>query len=107
MNSFRRFKACLPHLYDVTSKKQTKIYPKFMHWPSWSGDGETLFFYVTDPEQAWYRFRLSDHKVEPVVSLKKIPVAADTWFAPDPNNGLTTTRDIGTTEIYALDWEAP
>ena len=50
---------------------------------------------------------MSDRKVEPVVSLKKIPVAADAWFAPGPNNSLITTRDTGTKEIYALDWEAP
>ncbi len=95
------------NLYDVASRKQTKIYPKFVDWPAWSGDGESLFFHVTDPDQAWYRFRLSDRKVEPVVSLKKIPVAPDAWFAPGSNNALITTRDTGTKEIYALDWVAP
>ncbi len=94
------------NLYDVTSRKQTKIYSKFTDWPAWSRDGESLFFHVKEPEEAWYRFRLSDRKVEPVVSLKKIPVAR-AWFAPAPNNGLITTRDIGTKEIYALDWVAP
>jgi hypothetical protein len=59
-------------LYDLTTRKQTKIFPKFVAWPAWSRDGESLFFHVTDPEQAWYRFRLSDRTVAPVVSLKKI-----------------------------------
>jgi hypothetical protein len=57
------------------------------------------------PEPAWYRFRLSDRKVESVVSLKKISVAADSWLAPGVNDALITTRDTGTKEIYALDWE--
>ena len=70
-------------------------------------DGESIFFHVTAPENSWYRFRMSDRKAEPVVSLKKIPVAGDGWFAPGPNNSLITARSTGTDEIYALDWEGP
>jgi Tol biopolymer transport system component len=91
-------------LYDVTRLKQTEIFDEYILWPAWSREGESLFFNVTHPEPAWYRFRLSDHKVESVISLKTIPAATD-WFAPAPNNALITTRNTGTKEIYALDWE--
>ena len=92
-------------LYDVTRRKQTEIFPEYIGWPAWSRDGQSLLFNVMHPEPAWYRFRLSDRKVESVVSLKKI--ATDSWFAPGLNNALITTRDTGTKEIFALDWEAP
>ncbi len=93
-------------LYDVTRRKQTEIFPDFSLWPAWSREAESLFFHAMHPEPAWYRFRLSDRKVEPIVSLKRIPVAADSWFTPALNNSLITTRDTGTKEIFALDWEA-
>jgi Tol biopolymer transport system component len=92
-------------LYDVTRRKQTEIFDEYILWPAWSREGESLFFHVMHPEPAWYRFRLSDRKVESVVSLKKISVAADSWLAPGVNDALITTRDTGTKEIYALDWE--
>ena len=92
-------------LYDVTRRKQTEIFDEYILWPAWSRDGQSLLFGIMHPEPAWYRFRLSDHKVESVVSLKKI--ATDSWFAPALKNTLITSRFTGTKEIYALDWEAP
>jgi serine/threonine protein kinase/Tol biopolymer transport system component len=94
-------------LYDLATRKQTEIFAEQSRWPVWSPDGEYIYFYTAKRGDAWQRFRLRDRNVEPVVSLKKIPVADDTWFVPGPNNTLVTTRDIGTKEIYALDWEAP
>ena len=49
--------------------------------------------------------RLRDRKTERVAALKDLRV--DRWFAPAPNNSLVTVRNVGTDEIYALDWEAP
>jgi eukaryotic-like serine/threonine-protein kinase len=91
-------------LYDVARRKQTEIFDEYILWPSWSRDGDSLFFNVMHPEPAWYRFRLSDRKVESVVSLKKI--STDSWFAPGLNNALITSRFTGTKEIFALDFEA-
>jgi serine/threonine protein kinase/Tol biopolymer transport system component len=92
-------------LYDLATRKQSEIFAEQSRWPAWSRDGEYIYFHTVKPEDTWQRFRIRDRKVEPVVSLKKIPMVAD-WFVPGPNNTLITTRDIGIEEIYALDWEA-
>ncbi len=94
-------------LYDVAHQKQTEVFGAPSGYPGWSRDGESLFFWVSGPDQAWWRLRMNDRKVEQVVSLKNIPIAGDAWFAPGLNNSLITTRSIGTDEIYALDWVAP
>jgi len=53
------------------------------------------------------RMRMSDRKVERVTSLRDIPVAGWGWFAAAPNNSFITAVDVGTEEIFALDWKAP
>ena len=55
------------------------------------------------------RLRLSDHKIEHVLSLKNIRRTAGypgVWSG-DPGGSPLIVRDIGTQEIYALDWQAP
>jgi serine/threonine protein kinase/Tol biopolymer transport system component len=94
-------------LYEIATQKQTEISDAASGYPGWSHDGQSLFFWVAGRDQAWWRLRMSDRKVEQVISLKKIPIAGDAWFAPGLNNSLITTRSVGIDEIYALDWEGP
>jgi len=56
-------------------------------------------------DTSWWRVRLRDRKTERVARLKDMRV--DGWFAPAPNNSFITARNVGTNEIYALDWELP
>lgn len=88
-------------LFDVATRKRTDVSGKFSTWPAWSRDGEYLFFFA---DNACWRFRLSDRKLERVSDLKNTP---DGWFAPGLNNTLITARSTGSDEIFALDWEAP
>ena len=95
-------------LYQVTTGKQTGVFDDQTGWPSWSPDGESLFFFeAATPDKAWFRLRMSDRRVERITKPKQVPMSEDGWFAPAPNNSLITTRSTGTDEIYALDWEAP
>jgi hypothetical protein len=91
-------------IYEFATQKQTAVSYAMGAFPGWSRDGESLFFHV---DQAWWRLRMSDRKVEQVVMVNKIPVAVDGWFAPGPNHSLVTSRSIGNNEIYALDWRSP
>ena len=80
-------------------------------FPNWSHDGKYVYFdrvLVGDP--ALYRVRVSDRKLEKLVSLADVRrFAGDMWqwsgLAPDDSPLLV--RDAGTQEIYALDWQAP
>ncbi len=96
-------------LYEVATQKQTAIATsQIMSNLAWSRDGKSLFFLnALDPDPALWRLRISDRKLDRVVSLKAIPIAGDGWFEPGPKNSLMISRTIGIDEIYALDWESP
>jgi eukaryotic-like serine/threonine-protein kinase len=94
-------------LYDVEARKQTVVSRVRSGWPNWSRAGESLYFLQGEHGQAWWRFRMSDRKLERVTALENIQVGQDGWFAAGPSDTLITTRGIGNDEIYALDWEAP
>jgi hypothetical protein len=50
--------------------------------------------------------RVADRKLERLFSLKNIRLA-DIWTGLAPDDSPLVLRDVGTQEIYALDWEAP
>jgi Tol biopolymer transport system component len=92
-------------LYDLQTRKQSQLFNLPGGCPTWSRDGESLFF--ADESGGIWRIWMRDRKVERAADLTGIPVAGWGWFAAAPDNGLITARDAGTDEIYALDWEAP
>jgi len=101
------FSALSSHLmlYDIRTRKQTELFSGSGAYPSWSRDGEWLYFF-TASEPRWRRVSMRDLKVELVNTVKDITLADWGWFAIAPNNSLITARNIGTDEIYALEWEA-
>jgi len=95
-------------LYDVRTRSQTLLFDRLSGCPSWSGDGEFLYFASLGSSDHWvWRMRIRDRKMERVANLTKIPVAGWGWYVAAPNNSFITALDAGTDEIYALDWDAP
>jgi serine/threonine protein kinase/Tol biopolymer transport system component len=92
-------------LYDFQIRKQSALSSVMSGSPSWSSDGESLFYRTFGNDPSWWRVRMRDRKAERFAIPKNIRVTD--WFAPVPNNSLITARSTGTDEIYALDWEAP
>ena len=92
-------------LYDFQTHKQVEVSGGRSGFPGWSLDGEDLFYMTFGDDASWWRVRMRDRKTERLAALKDIRV--DPWFAPAPNNSLITARNVGASEIYALDWEAP
>jgi Tol biopolymer transport system component/DNA-binding winged helix-turn-helix (wHTH) protein len=96
-------------LFDRTSQQWTELVRMSIGYPSWSHDGQYLYFdadLTEDP--AFYRVRISDHQLERLASLKEIhrywgPNAE--WSGLGPDDSLLVTRNIGSHEIYALDWQ--
>ena len=98
-------------LFDFNTQKWQELATGPIGYISWSRDGDQIYYdsqFTTD--SALYRVRIADRKVERVVGLNGLrrtlgPVGF--WMGLAPDDSLLLTRDVGTQEIYALDWEAP
>ena len=75
-----------------------------------SADGRYLYFdngWSADP--AIYRLRMADQKVEQMLTLKKfrrVLWGYLPWFGLTPNSEVLLMRDIGSQEVYALDFDS-
>jgi len=96
-------------LFDVTAQKWTELIRMPIGYPSWSHNGQYLYFdsfFSEDP--AYYRIRISDRKLERLVSLSEIhrfwgPLGE--WAGLAPDDSLLITRDASNEEVYAIDWQ--
>ena len=98
-------------LFDRASQKWQELASIPIGYPSWSHDGEYLYFDTSLSEDAAFqRVRISDHKLERLFSLKGIRRfwgEFGSWTGLAPDDTPLLVRDISSQEIYALDWQAP
>jgi len=98
-------------LFDRANQQWVELVSLPMGYPSWSHDGQYIYFDTTlNDDPAFFRVRISDHRLERLFSLKGLrrywgPFGQWTGLAPDDSPLLV--RDTGSQEIYALDWQAP
>jgi Tol biopolymer transport system component/DNA-binding winged helix-turn-helix (wHTH) protein len=96
-------------LFDRTNQQWTELVRMSIGYPSWSHDGQYLYFDSTFTEDpAFFRVRISDHRLERLASLKDIhrlwgPNAE--WSGLGPGDSPMVTRNISSPEIYALAWQ--
>jgi Tol biopolymer transport system component len=78
-------------------------------FPNWSKDGKYVYYDAGSGDQAgFYRVRISDHKVERIVSLKDTRrTGLFSWAGLAPDDSPLLLRDTGTQEVYALDVDLP
>jgi DNA-binding winged helix-turn-helix (wHTH) protein len=92
-------------LYDFKAQQWSDLWSgKFVEWHL-SVDRKYVYC-TTGDELTAIRIRLSDHKVETIVSLKDLRLISDfntLKLSVAPDGSPLFTRDIGTQEIYALD----
>jgi hypothetical protein len=71
-------------------------------------EGEYVCFLHEENRPSVMRVRIRDHKVERVADLKNFRQAGfyNVWLGLAPDYSPLLLRDIGTQEIYALDWQA-
>jgi Tol biopolymer transport system component len=95
-------------LYDMNTRARTRLTDFGAGWPSWSRDSRYVYF-EDNATTTWYRVRIDGRKVERLASLKSLKMApwGLGWIGLTPDGALISTRDAGSTDIYALDWEAP
>jgi Tol biopolymer transport system component len=76
--------------------------------PRWSRDSQYLYYLRTGPGSAVMRVRLSDRRVEEVANLRGVRQAgrlAGLDFGLTPEGDPLLLRDVGTQEVYSLNWE--
>jgi Tol biopolymer transport system component len=97
-------------IYDFMGEKWQELARLPANSASWSRDGKYIYFdTLSTGDPSIFRVRMSDHEVSRVLSLKGLRRAwtFGWWAGLAPNDSPLVLRDIGTQEIYALDWKAP
>ncbi|MFL6303800.1 MAG: TolB family protein [Candidatus Sulfotelmatobacter sp.] len=98
-------------LFDRVSQKWQELVSMPIGYPSWSHDGGYIYFDTTLTEDAnFFRVRISDRKVERLVSLKgfhRYWGDLGQWTGLAPDDSPLLSRDTSSQEIYALDWQLP
>lgn len=96
-------------VFDRSNQQWTVLARMGIGFPSWSHDGQYLYFdSILTEDPAFFRVRISDRRLERLVSLKDIHRLwgpNGEWSGLAPDDSLLVTRDIGSPEIYALDWQ--
>ena len=76
----RRCPVCGLMLFDFKTQKWAELARIGAAFPNWSRDGNYIYFHSLGSDMALYRVRVSDHKLEKIVSLKGIRLAiGDCW----------------------------
>jgi Tol biopolymer transport system component/predicted Ser/Thr protein kinase len=97
-------------LFDFKTQTWTELARRELNWLNWSRDGRFVYFEQHGTQHAVMRVALATHNIEEVASLqnvKRTGVNGSFWFGLTPDDSPLVLRDIGTQEIYALDWHAP
>jgi len=97
-------------LFDFKAQKWVELARSTAAYQNWSRDGNYIYFHSFGSDTALYRVRVSDHKLEKIVSLKGIRLTIGTfgtWCGLAPDDSPLVLRDVGSQEIYALDLQLP
>jgi WD40 repeat protein len=96
-------------LYDFETQHWSELAKGRAGYPSWSKDGQYVYFLRVPNDPAVLRVRISDRKVERVVDLKNFRMAGyfGFWLGLAPDDSPLLLRDTGTEDIYALDVDFP
>ena len=99
-------------IYDFNTKTWSELVKQGAWDQRWSPDGKFVYLFGPDyGEPSIYRVRLSDRKAERVMSLSGVVLFSQEIFGPSlslaPDNSFIMSLEVGTQEVYALDWEAP
>jgi Tol biopolymer transport system component len=96
-------------LFDFQTQKWTELSQSPAAFPNWSADGKYVYFLHSLANPEVLRVRISDHKEELVVDLKNLHTTGY-WGASlglTPDDSPLLLRDLGTQDVYSLDWKAP
>jgi len=97
-------------LFDFAATRwQEVVKGAYFSWPNWSHGGDYVYYLQGTTSPAVMRFRISDRKVERVADLQSVHLAGfyGVSLTLSPDDEPLMTRDAGSEEVFALDWQAP
>jgi len=99
-------------LYDLETKTWQEFTPQSgVGFIEWSADSDYLYFdNGLSANPAIYRLRVAGKRVELVASLKdfrRLQWGHLPWLGVTPDGEPLVNREMGSQEVYALDFEAP
>lgn len=98
-------------LYDFATGKWSELISHDIGFTQWSADSKYIYFDTGfSKELAVYRLRIADRSLERIVSLENFRRVVDpwvSWMGLPPDGSPLLLRDIGSQEVYALDFEQP
>jgi Tol biopolymer transport system component len=96
-------------LFDFGSGKWTEMIKGTpVSWPNWSHDGRHVYYLRGSKSPAVMRLCVADRKAERVVDLQNLRMTGfyGASLSLSPDDEPIMTRDIGSQEIFAPDWQA-
>jgi eukaryotic-like serine/threonine-protein kinase len=98
-------------LFDFNTHKWADLVGASVAYPNWSRDGKYIYFQSSEgKEDGLYRVRIKDREIEKLASMQGLRRASGAfgwWSGLAPDDSPLTVRDVGSQEIYALDWQLP
>ncbi len=96
-------------LFDFATQKWEEITKISLGFPNWSKNGNYVYFLHGEGQPSVMRIGIHDRKLERMADLKNFRQTGyfSFWLGMAPDDSPLLLRDIGTKEIYALDWQAP
>jgi serine/threonine protein kinase/Tol biopolymer transport system component len=96
-------------LFDFANQTWEEISKISLGFPNWSNNSDYVYFLHGEDQPSVMRIRIRDRKLERVADLKDFRQTGyfNFWLGMAPDDSPLLLRDIGTKEIYALDWQAP
>jgi Tol biopolymer transport system component len=96
-------------LFDVFARTWSEFSKIPVNCPTWSHDSKYIYLDSYEREPSLSRIRVSDAKLELIMTLKGVRRTGlgSEWSGLTPDDSPLILRDIGSQEIYALDWDAP
>jgi len=95
-------------LFDLATQKWTTLAEGGVAYPYWSRDGNYVYFEDLNVlhRARVARVRIRDGSVETIADLSSVRQISVGWIGCGPDDLPIAVREVGTEEIYALDWNA-
>jgi serine/threonine protein kinase/Tol biopolymer transport system component len=98
-------------LFDFKTQQWSDLASHGVGTMQWSADSRYVYFDAgSGADQAVYRVRISDRNIELVGNLRDLRRSVEawvSWMGLTPDDSPLFMRDIGSQEVYALDFDAP